>query len=204
MKYIDSAALDWEKMNDLIPAIIQHALTGDVLMLCYMDKQSLEISQVTNKLTLYSRDKQRLWRKGESSGNTMDIHAISCDDDGDSLLVLVTPSGPESYLGYTSAFQPSATSVASFLPQLASIIEQRAQDADNCSYTNELLQAGVDRCAQKVGEEATETVIAAVQNNPEALIEEASDLLFHLFILLHACNVNLYQLIDCLKSRLTK
>jgi len=201
MKYIDSTTLDWEKMGELIPAIVQHAESGEVLMLCYMDKQSLEITQVTDKLTLFSRSKQRLWRKGETSGNTMDVRSITADCDGDSLLVQVIPTGPACHLGFNTCYQTKATPKISFLATLAAVIRERADNPNNCSYTTELMQAGVSRCAQKVGEEATETVIAAVKNDRDELIQETADLVFHLLILLQVCEVNLYEVIDCLQKR---
>lgn len=201
MKYIDSTTLDWEKMGDMIPAIVQHAESGEVLMLCYMDKQSLEITQVTDKLTLFSRSKQRLWRKGETSGNTMDVCSISTDCDGDSLLVQVIPSGPACHLGYTTCFKNSTVPKIGFLATLASVIQERANNPSNCSYTAELMQSGVARCAQKVGEEATEVVIAGVKGDRSELTQETADLLFHLLILLQVCDVNFYEVIDCLQQR---
>ncbi|KTD51711.1 histidine biosynthesis bifunctional protein HisIE [Legionella quinlivanii] len=201
MNHIDNTLLDWEKMNNLIPAIIQHANNGDILMLGYMDPQALEITQVTRKLTLYSRSKQRIWRKGESSGNSMDVISLAVDCDGDSLLVQVIPTGPACHLGYSSCYKPVTTAKINFLACLADIIQTRGDQQEGISYTAQLVQSGVPRCAQKVGEEAVETVIAAVEGHKDAVIEETADLLFHVLVLLKACELDLYQVIDCLQQR---
>lgn len=201
MNTVDIATLDWSKMNNLIPAIIQDAENGTVLMLGYMNQQALESSQSSGQLTLFSRSRQQLWRKGETSGNTMEVMSIVTDCDADSLLVLVKPTGPACHLGLPTCYQPSTQTKIGFLASLGELIRTRATLADSSSYTSQLLQSGVERCAQKVGEEATETVIAAVTGNTRELISETADLLFHLLVLLQACNIDLYTIIDCLQQR---
>lgn len=193
--------VDWSKMNDLIPAIIQHAETGEVLMLGYMNRDALSVSLNTNELTFYSRSKQRLWRKGETSGNTMMVKQITTDCDNDSLLIQVIPMGPACHLGYSTCFQPAIESPRGFLDRLIKVIANRAECPNSQSYTSELLVAGINRCAQKVGEEAMETVIAAVSNNAEELITETADLLFHLLVLLQVSQVSFYDVLTCLQER---
>ncbi|CEK10444.1 bifunctional phosphoribosyl-AMP cyclohydrolase/phosphoribosyl-ATP diphosphatase HisIE [Legionella hackeliae] len=192
--------LNWKKMDGLLPAIIQDNRTGKVLMLGYMNEEALAITLETKQVTFFSRSKQRLWRKGETSHNTMQVDFIAADCDGDSLLVQVTPAGPACHLGLASCFQP-IESQFNFLHELIQLIAQRSKNSNPSSYTTQLLTSGVARCAQKVGEEAVETVIAAVGNQQEELISEASDLLFHLLVLLQACEISFYDLITCLQQR---
>lgn len=202
MSDIDSLNnLDWNKMGKLIPAIIQNAETGQVLMLGYMNHEALALSLKTQQLTLYSRSKARLWTKGETSGNSMRVIKISPDCDGDSLLVQVEPRGAACHLGFKTCFQPEYTSVYVFLGVLIQIIAERAKENAENSYTAGLIREGVARCAQKVGEEAVETVIAAVSRNREGLVEEVADLLFHLLVLLQGSGVSFYEVLGCLQQR---
>lgn len=229
MKDFSIEQLDWLKMDGLLPAIVQHADTGDVLMLGYMNSDALAATLNTKQLTFYSRSKQRLWRKGETSGNTMSVRHVSTDCDNDSLLVQVIPAGPACHLGLETCFQPTFTSLESvrvpaslarskslskdaetltettssmyFLTQLIQIIEQRAKSDDLTSYTAQLLATGINRCAQKVGEEAVEIVIAAVSDNRDELINETADLIFHLLVLLQGSDVRFYDVLDCLQAR---
>ena len=193
--------LDWKKMNGLLPAIVQDARSGEVLMMAYMNQEALTETLSTKQLILYSRSKQRLWRKGETSGNTMEVRHVTSDCDNDSLLVQVIPAGPACHLGVTTCFQPSTPPTLSFLNSLINIIAIRAKSNGKDSYTAKLIAIGVNRCAQKVGEEAVETVIAAVSNHREELLSETADLLFHLLVLLQACKVNFYDVVDCLQKR---
>ena len=193
--------LDWNKMNDLIPAIIQHAETGDVLMMGYMNREALNSTLTSHELIFYSRSKQRLWRKGETSGNTMAVQQISTDCDNDSLLIQVIPRGPACHLGYSTCFQPAIKSPGAFLGELINIIAHRAKSQDPQSYTAGILTAGLNRCAQKVGEEAVEAVIAAVNRNKEELISETADLIFHLLVLLQVSQVSFYDVLMCLQDR---
>ncbi|MFA6302636.1 MAG: bifunctional phosphoribosyl-AMP cyclohydrolase/phosphoribosyl-ATP diphosphatase HisIE [Legionella sp.] len=201
MSDVDINTLDWDKMNGLIPAVIQHAENGKVLMLGYMNKEALMVTLTSGQLNLYSRSRQRLWRKGESSGNSMAIQHISTDCDHDSLLVQVYPKGPACHLGFDTCFQPSASTTLGFLDELIQIIDERAATDSKKSYTAQLLKSGTNRCAQKVGEEAVETVIAATSNNTEELINESADLLFHLLVLLKSCDLSFYEVIQCLENR---
>ncbi len=203
MSSLNIEQLDWNKMRDLIPAIIQHAETGEVLMLGYMNREALSTSFNTNELTFYSRSKQRLWRKGETSGNTMTVKQITTDCDKDSLLIQVFPSGPACHLGYSTCFQPPIASARTFLDKLIQVIAQRATHPNSESYTAELMAAGINRCAQKVGEEAVETVIAAASRNTDELITETADLLFHLLVLLEVSEVRFYDVLTCLQKRHT-
>ncbi|MBL7481126.1 bifunctional phosphoribosyl-AMP cyclohydrolase/phosphoribosyl-ATP diphosphatase HisIE [Legionella bononiensis] len=201
MNEFELNALDWQKMNGLLPAIIQHAENGTVLMLGYMNQESLSATLSSGQLTLYSRSKQKLWRKGETSGNSMTIRHISTDCDKDSLLIHVIPKGPACHLGYTSCFQPPLTSTLGFLDGLIDLINDRARQNSSHSYTAQLLNEGLNKCAQKVGEEAVETVIAAVNRNREELINETADLIFHLLVLLKSCELSFYEVLQCLQDR---
>lgn len=201
MKQLKIDQLDWRKMNDLMPAIIQHANTGEVLMFGYMNRDALSASLETEALTLYSRRRQGLWRKGETSGNTMTVKAITTDCDQDSLLVQVIPMGPACHLGDSTCFQPQVETPGVFLHELIQIISNRASDQASDSYTAGLISSGIHRCAQKVGEEAVETVIAAVSRNSTELITETADLLFHLLVLLQASEVSFYEVLRCLQAR---
>ncbi|HAU0049025.1 TPA: bifunctional phosphoribosyl-AMP cyclohydrolase/phosphoribosyl-ATP diphosphatase HisIE, partial [Legionella pneumophila] len=187
MSDLDINSLDWQKMNGLLPAIIQNAENGKVLMLGYMNQEALIATLTTGQLTLYSRSRKRLWRKGESSGNSMALQHISADCDNDSLLIQVIPKGPACHLGYSTCYQPHNNYTLGFLDGLIELINERAEEKNPNSYTAQLLDSGVNRCAQKLGEESVETVIAAVSNNKEELINEASDLIYHLLVLLKAC-----------------
>ncbi|STX29316.1 phosphoribosyl-AMP cyclohydrolase (PRA-CH) / phosphoribosyl-ATP pyrophosphatase (PRA-PH) [Legionella beliardensis] len=196
-----STTLDWEKMSGLIPAVIQHAQSGDVLMLGYMNQDALALTQTSGQLTLFSRSRQELWHKGSTSGNAMSVQAISTDCDGDSLLIQVLPAGPACHLGFKTCFQPVSYTKIGFLSYLLDVITNRASNPSQASYTTQLLQAGRARCAQKVGEEATEVVIAAVKQDENELINESADLLYHLLVLLTVCNVDFYSVVDCLQQR---
>ena len=198
---INSQQLAWDKMNGLLPVVVQDLDSAAVLMLAYMNKEALQETLNTGELTLYSRSREQLWRKGSTSGNTMTVRQISTDCDGDSLLVQVTLAGPACHLGFTSCFQPESPMALSFLASLVKVISQRAKDSPAKSYTASLLAEGVGRCAQKVGEEAVEVVIAAVANERDELIGETADLVFHLLVLLQACNVTLSEVMQCLQQR---
>ena len=201
MSDLDIHSLDWQKMNGLLPAIIQNAFNGQVLMLGYMNKEALLASMTSGQLILYSRSRNRLWRKGETSGNTMALLHITTDCDNDSLLIQVTPKGPACHKGHVSCYQPPIDSTLGFLDELVVLINERALDLDEQSYTAQLLDSGIQRCAQKVGEEAVETVIAALSGNPEELINESADLIYHLLVLLKATELSFYDVLSCLKNR---
>lgn len=201
MSDVEINSLDWHKMNGLLPAVIQNAENGKVLMLGYMNQESLIATLTSGQLTLYSRSRKRLWRKGESSGNSMAVLHISADCDNDSLLIQVIPKGPACHLGYNSCYQPPFNSTLGFLDALIELINERAETNSENSYTAKLLESGIHRCAQKVGEEAIETVIAATSQDKEELINESADLVFHLMVLLKACELSLYDVLQCLQER---
>jgi len=191
--------IDFSKSNGLVPAIIQHTLTGQVLMLGYMNKEALEKTQVEGKVTFFSRSKNRLWTKGETSENYLIVDKILTDCDGDTLLIKVYPQGPTCHTGSTSCFKEE--SAKGFLYKLEQTIEQRiASDAEN-SYTNSLFKKGVNKVAQKVGEEAVELIIEAKDNNIDLFKNEAADLLYHFLILLKTKNLKLTDIEEVLQGR---
>jgi len=170
--------IDFSKSDGLVPAIIQHTLTGQVLMLGFMNKEALEKTTSEGKVTFFSRSKNRLWTKGETSGNYLIVDEILTDCDGDTLLIKAYPQGPTCHTGSTSCFKEE--SAKGFLYKLEHTIEQRiASNAEN-SYTNSLFKKGVNKVAQKVGEEAVELIIEAKDNNIDLFKNEAADLLYHL------------------------
>lgn len=177
------AALDWAKGDGLLPVVVQDADTLAVLMLGYANAESLELTLVTGHMTFYSRSRQRLWTKGESSGNVLAVTAVRVDCDSDSLLVSARPAGPTCHTGAESCF---AQAPGSFLGRLDALVRQRAQDRPAGSYTTSLFEAGTRRIAQKVGEEGVETALAGVVQDDAALLGESADLLFHLTVLLRA------------------
>ncbi len=201
MSDIEINSLEWHKMEGLLPAIIQNADNGQVLMLGYMNREALIATLTSGQLTLYSRTRQRLWRKGETSGNSMALHQISADCDNDSLLVQVIPKGPACHKGYISCYQPHLTSVLGFLDELIILINERAENPEENSYTAQLLDSGIKRCAQKVGEEAVETVIATINGDREEIMNESADLIYHLLVLLKAAELSFYEVLNCLKER---
>ena len=174
--------LDWDKTGGLIPAIVQNHLTGKVLMLGYMDQAALDKTLSSKQVTFYSRSKQRLWTKGESSGNTLNLVAIDKDCDNDSLLVQVLPNGPTCHKGTESCWTDG--NAHSFIDNLSTLIRERKGQDANSSYTAHLFERGTKRIAQKVGEEGLETALAAATNDKAELIDEASDLIYHLLVLL--------------------
>lgn len=171
-----------EQMANLIPAIIQHAQTNQVLMLGYMNEESLAKTKAENKVTFYSRSKQRLWTKGETSGNFLNVVSIDEDCDQDTYLIKVIPAGETCHKGtYTCFGEKDANG---FLHELQGIIQDRKENPSEKSYTTELFNKGTKKIAQKVGEEATEVILEAMDNKKELLIEESSDLLYHFLVLL--------------------
>jgi phosphoribosyl-ATP pyrophosphohydrolase/phosphoribosyl-AMP cyclohydrolase len=176
---------------DLRPAIVQDARDGRVLMLAWMDVEAERLTRETGEAWFWSRSRQRLWKKGETSGNTLAVEELRDDCDGDALLLRVTPAGPACHTG----------SVSCFAPALWRTIRQRADERPQGSYTAELLDAGVGACARKVGEEAVEVTVAALDESAERLVEEAADLVYHLYVLLAARGVDLTQVEDALRAR---
>lgn len=199
MKIVDR--IDWEKMNGLIPVIIQNYFTKNVLMLGYMNKEALELSIEKNRVIFYSRSKKRLWEKGETSGNHLKVCRLSMDCDTDSLLVLVEPFGPTCHTGKISCYEYNSEIPSQVLSELQVIINERRNTLPEDSYTTSLFRAGMNKIAQKVGEEAVEVVVAALCENNNALINETADLLYHLLVLLSVRNISINEAYSCLVSR---
>jgi phosphoribosyl-ATP pyrophosphohydrolase/phosphoribosyl-AMP cyclohydrolase len=197
--------LDWEKMNGLVPAIVQDATSGAVLMMGYMNRDALAATESTGRVTFWSRSKGRLWTKGESSGHFLKLHSISADCDQDALLILAQPAGPSCHLGTATCWgQDAPRSLAqdlAFLGTLEQIVTQRIATRPEGSYTAKLVDAGITRIAQKVGEEGLELALAAVAQSDGEIIGEAADLLFHTALLLKAKGLSLAQVVAELESR---
>lgn len=190
---------NFDKTNGLIPVIIQDNNTNNVLMLGYMNAAAFEQTQREQRVTFYSRSKQRLWTKGETSGNFLNVVSIQLDCDSDTLLVKVIPAGPTCHTGTTTCFgEPNSKG---FIYELEQTIDQRISDDDPNSYTNKLFKRGINKVAQKVGEEAVEVVIEAKDNNRDLFLNESADLLYHLLILLRAKNTRLLDVEEVLKGR---
>ena len=183
MTTFDIEALAWDKQDGLLPAIVQDAATLRVLMLGYMDRAALAATLASGHVTFYSRSKQRLWTKGESSGHALALVSVDVDCDADTLLVQARPHGPTCHLDRTSCF-PDAPGDG--LAELDALIAQRERERPQGSYTTRLFEGGIRRIAQKVGEEGVETALAAVAQDDEALLGEAADLLYHLVVALRA------------------
>ena len=192
------------KWNDkgLIPAVIQDASSLNVLMLGYMNNESVQVTVDTNEVTFFSRSKQRLWTKGETSGNKLLVSSIELDCDTDTLLIKANPMGPTCHKGNYSCFESEIKSPLAIISVLENLIEQRKINTDSNSYVNNLLKKGVKEISKKVAEEAGETAIAAVTNDGR-LIEESADLLFHLIVLLKSQDLSLNDVMVELKKRNT-
>ena len=177
--------------NGLIPAIVQDHYTKEVLTLAYMNAETLALTIAEGRTVFWSRSRQEIWRKGETSGNYLDIVSVTADCDDDTLLIRVIPHGPTCHTGAKSCFAGAAPETEGFIRYLQSVIRSRHAEMPEGSYTSKLFDRGVNKIAQKVGEEAVETVIEAVAGNREAMIYEASDLVYHLLVLLEAtgCSV---------------
>lgn len=198
---LDISKLDFDKGNGLIPAIVQDALTEQVLMLGYMNQDALSKTQDSGLVTFHSRSRNTLWTKGESSGNTLSLVSITADCDNDTLLVRATPKGPTCHEGTVSCFGDDGPQGLGFLGYLEQLIEARKTADPDSSYTAKLLQGPLRRAAQKVGEEGVETALAAVAETEDKLTSEAADLLYHLTVLLAAKDVKLHDVVAELRSR---
>lgn len=192
--------LDWVKTDGMMPAIVQHAVSGEVLMHGYMNQEALAKTLEIGKVTFWSRTKQRLWTKGESSEHFLNVVSITPDCDNDTLLVLVHPVGPTCHRGTTSCFSPAATDWT-FLYQLEQVLAERKHADPKSSYTASLYASGTKRIAQKVGEEGVEVALAATVNDRHELTNEASDLVYHLLVLLQDQELNLSTVIENLRQR---
>ncbi|MGE0638218.1 MAG: bifunctional phosphoribosyl-AMP cyclohydrolase/phosphoribosyl-ATP diphosphatase HisIE [Bacteroidia bacterium] len=193
--------LDFEKSGGLIPVIVQDTKTAKVLMLGYMNSEALEKTKNENRVTFFSRSKNRLWTKGEISGNFLEVVSITEDCDSDTLLIKATPVGPVCHKGSDTCFNETNPSNALFLEHLENIILDRKNKPSPKSYTSELFAKGINKIAQKVGEEAVELVIEAKDNDKDLFIGEAADLLYHYLVLLAAKDLTLSDVIKKLEER---
>ena len=187
--------------NGLVPAIVQDAQTKTVLMLGYMNKEALEITQKSKRVTFFSRSKNRIWTKGEDSGNFLNLKSLKIDCDGDTLLIKASPEGPTCHKGTDTCWEEKNTQDFGFLSDLEQVISNRKHSPNDASYVSSLFEKGINKIAQKVGEEAVETVIEAKDQNDELFLEESADLLFHYLILLQAKGYCLSDIVNVLKSR---
>ncbi len=200
----DLSRLDFATGTGLLPAIVQHADTGAVLMLGYMNAEALAATRARGRVVFYSRSRQTLWEKGETSGHTLNLVDIRTDCDADTLLVTARPVGPTCHEGTATCFGDGAVTGATrlgFLAQLAGIIDQRITEAPDRSYTAKLFASGPQRLAQKVGEEGVEVALAAVGESNDKLVSESADLLFHLMVLLRSKGLGLDDVVTELASR---
>jgi phosphoribosyl-ATP pyrophosphohydrolase/phosphoribosyl-AMP cyclohydrolase len=196
--------LDFSKLgNGLIPAIIQDAQSNTVLMLGFMNEEALAKTKELGKVTFFSRTKQRLWTKGEESGNFLNVVSIASDCDDDTLLIKANPVGPVCHTGNDTCFNETNKSRSDirFLTQLQDVIDQRKRDMPKGSYTTTLFEKGINRIAQKVGEEAVETVIEAKDNNDDLFLNEVADLTYHLEVLLTAKGFRIEDVVEILQKR---
>jgi phosphoribosyl-ATP pyrophosphohydrolase/phosphoribosyl-AMP cyclohydrolase len=193
--------LDFEKMGGLIPAIVQDENTSKVLMLGYMNEEAFNLTKTTERVTFYSRSRQTLWTKGETSGNYLKLVSMLVDCDNDTLLIKAIPAGPVCHTGADTCFGEKNVEDILFLKYLQNFIERRRQEMPEGSYTTSLFLKGVNRMAQKVGEEAVETVIEATNGTEEGFIYEASDLIYHLVVLLTSKGLRMEDLMRELKRR---
>ena len=200
---IDPTKLDWTKGNGLLPAIVQHASSGEVLMLGWMNAEALAETQRSGRVTFYSRSRQRLWMKGERSGHVLEVRAMRADCDADTLLIAAEPHGATCHAGAFSCFGDRAgvRTPYGFLAELDALVAQRHAQRPAGSYTTHVFGEGVQRIAQKVGEEGVETALAAVAQNEDALLDEAADLLYHLIVLLRARDLSLRGAVERLAQR---
>lgn len=200
----DPGTIDFEKGGGLLPAIVQHAATGEVLMLGYMNAQALEVTREKGLVTFWSRSKNRLWTKGETSGDVLRLVTLAADCDRDAVLVQALPEGPTCHLGTRSCFGDYPGPALAFLSDLSAIVDKRSEADPEDSYTARLLSKGINKVAQKVGEEGVETALAGVCEDNAALTGEAADLVFHLIVLLKARGLSLADVAEELKRRHAK
>lgn len=193
--------LDFQKTGGLIPTVIQDVNTNKVLMLGYMNEESLKITEEIGKVTFFSRSKNRLWTKGEESGNFLNVVSITPDCDNDTLLIKVHPAGPVCHTGADTCWNEENKTDISFLAYLQDFITKRHTEMPEGSYTTSLFQEGINRMAQKVGEEAVETVIEAVNGTDEGFLYEASDMIYHLIVLLTSKGYSLSDIAKELEKR---
>ncbi|HIV98555.1 MAG TPA: bifunctional phosphoribosyl-AMP cyclohydrolase/phosphoribosyl-ATP diphosphatase HisIE [Candidatus Ornithospirochaeta avicola] len=200
--------IDFAKGNGLVPAIVQDAETRKVLMLGYMNEEAYRLTLDRRLVTFWSRSRNRIWTKGETSGNFLQLREILVDCDGDALLVKAIPTGPVCHTGADTCFaeenEPGETSAAEFLFYLESVIKDRRDNPQEGSYTNHLFSRGLNKIAQKVGEEAVELVIESKDDDKDLFLGEAADLMYHLLVLLVKKGASMEEVVDVLKSRHTR
>lgn len=203
MRTVDPASLDWDKGDGLLPAIVQDAGDGAVLMLGYVNRESLQETLDCGEVVFHSRSRQTLWRKGETSGNVLRVVDIAMDCDADTLLVRARPAGPTCHLGTRTCFDgdDEATTLPGFLGTLQQIIDDRLENAPQDSYVAGLAAKGSGRIAQKVGEEGVEFALAAAAGDRDQIVEEGADLLFHMMVALRDRDLSLSDVVACLEHR---
>ncbi len=203
----DPGELDWDKGGGLLPAIVQHAISGQVLMQAYMNREALQATCTSGHVTFWSRTRQRLWTKGETSGHYLQLRSIAADCDHDCLLILAEPVGPACHLGTPSCFgtdPPRALAQdLAFLGSLEELLRQRIAERPEGSYTTRLLAEGMLRMAQKVGEEGLELALAAAARDDQAVIDEAADLMYHLVLMINARGRRFTEVVTELQRRHT-
>lgn len=197
----DLGALAWHKMSGMLPAAVQDRRTGRLLMLGYMNRDALAATLRDGLATFFSRSRQQLWQKGETSGNRLRVSTVHEDCDGDALLVVCDPEGPTCHLGSASCFGGASLDGPAWLGELSRIVSERARCGDETSYTRELLAAGIPKIAQKIGEEGVELALAAVTRAQDGCAEEAADLLYHLAVLMEARGFGWDEVIAVLRKR---
>jgi len=198
---INEKNIDWDKVNGLIPVVIQDSETNQVLMLGYMNEEALEQTLSTNKVTFFSRTKNRLWTKGETSGNFLNVEFLDIDCDNDAILIKVKPAGPTCHKGTISCFKNDKSSQLSILSELTSLINERHKLMPEKSYATSLFKEGKSRIAQKVGEEGVEVALACMKEDKEEIKNESADLIFHLMILLENAGLSLDDVCGVLIKR---
>ncbi len=190
--------INFEKVGGLVPSIVQDAFTKEVLMMGYMNEEALDHTLKTGKVTFYSRTRQRLWTKGETSGNFLLVKEVKVDCDHDTLLIRAEPKGPVCHTGTDTCFGEENKSKTSFIDRLRATIKDRKENPSDTSYTTSLFAKGINKVAQKVGEEAVEVVIEAKDNNKQLFMGEAADLLYHYLVLLEAKGYELDEVMEVL------
>lgn len=195
----DISRINFEKSNGLVPAVIQHYQSLEVLMLGYMNEESLDLTIKEKKVCFFSRSKGRLWVKGESSKNFLIVKNIHLDCDLDTILIMVDPVGPTCHTGARTCFGETDTGL--FISRLDTVIQQRKKSDDEKSYTSKLLKKGIKKIAQKVGEESVELILEAERGSDERLISETADMMYHLLVLLRARNLSIFDIDNELKTR---
>ncbi|PJD90454.1 MAG: phosphoribosyl-ATP diphosphatase [Legionella sp.] len=200
MNEIPFTDIDWHTIEGIVPAIIQHARNGDILLFGYMNQESLIASLTSGQLILYNKTEHKLWRIDKPSDQGMSIHQISVNTDKSCLLIQVTLKDTDCLSHYTSAFNPHLTSHLSLFDELIQKIEERAAYPDPKSYTTKILDSGVQACAKKVGEEAIEVIIAATSLDGGEIIKQCADLIYHILLLLNAAQLNFYDVLHCINE----